>query len=83
MANATKHARARGIRLELQYEPDKVHLSVTDDGTGFISGAHALDGHFGLFDMQERAQALGSHLQIVTEPGSGTRVALEVIVKAC
>lgn len=83
MANAMKHARARSIRLELQYEPDKVHLAVTDDGTGFVSDAHALNGHFGLFDMQERAQALGSHLQIVTEPGSGTRVELEVIVKAC
>lgn len=82
MTNAVKHAKAKNILLELQYGVHQVRLSVTDDGNGFVQEDLALSGHFGLFDMQERAQALGSHLQISSSPGSGTTVALDVHAKA-
>lgn len=82
MTNAVKHAKAKNILLELQYGVHQVRLSVTDDGSGFVQEDLALSGHFGLFDMQERAQALGSHLQISSRPGVGTTVALDVYAKA-
>jgi signal transduction histidine kinase len=37
--------------------------------------------HFGLLDMRERTQSMGSKIQIVSEAGSGTRIELEVVMK--
>jgi len=81
MTNAIKHARAMNITVELTYDPKKVRLSVTDDGKGFARGEPTLGEHFGLVDMRERAQMLGSHLQIDSEAGVGTRVELDVALK--
>lgn len=82
MTNAVKHARAMNITVELTYDPKKVRLCVTDDGKGFARGEPTLGEHFGLVDMRERAQMLGSHLQIASEVGVGTRVELDVALKA-
>jgi signal transduction histidine kinase len=80
VANALKHADARNIVVELQYHSDKLYLYVIDDGRGFTPGdlAFITRGHFGLLDMRERAQSLGCHLQIDSEPGSGTRLHVQV-----
>jgi signal transduction histidine kinase len=80
VANALSHANARNIVVELRYGPDKFCLNVIDDGRGFTPGdpAFIARGHFGLLDMRERAQSLGCHLQIESEPGRGTRLQVEV-----
>jgi signal transduction histidine kinase len=80
VTNALKHACARNIFVELRYESDKLRLSVIDDGCGFTPGdsAFVAGGHFGLLDIRERAQSLGSHLQIDSQPGNGTRLWIEV-----
>lgn len=78
--NAVKHARPSRVTLFLQFRPQVVRLSVVDDGCGFQPIGAALNGssHFGLLDMRERAQSLGSRLEIHSEPGAGTRIELEV-----
>jgi signal transduction histidine kinase len=80
VANALSHANARNIAVELRYGSDKFCLNVIDDGRGFTPGdpAFIARGHFGLLDMRERAQSLGCHLQIDSEPGKGTRLQVEV-----
>ena len=78
VANAVKHGRATQILIELCYAPDSVRLAVSDDGRGFSSDEGSRTGHFGLLDMRERAQSMGSQLQIESKPGSGTRIAVEV-----
>jgi signal transduction histidine kinase len=78
VANAVKHGRARQVWIELRYEPVSVCLTVRDDGQGFASGQPSPTGHFGLLDMRERAQSMGSHLRVESEPGRGTRIAVEV-----
>ncbi len=81
VANAVKHGHARHVSIELRYEPVSVCLTVSDDGEGFASGQASPTGHFGLLDMRERAQSMGSHLQVESEPGRGTRIAVEVPVQ--
>jgi signal transduction histidine kinase len=78
--NAGRHAHARNVTLELEYLPEKIRLCVSDDGQGFSRDEAALagNGHFGLLDMRERAQSLGCDLRIDSEPGSGTRVEVEL-----
>jgi len=80
VTNAVKHARPGCVTVLLQFCPQLVRLSVADDGCGFESNNSFLNGsgHFGLLGMRERAQALGSHLEIDSKPGRGTRVVLEV-----
>jgi signal transduction histidine kinase len=76
VANACRHASARNIVVELQYEPESFRLSVIDDGCGFTPGdsTFVAGGHFGLLDMHERSRSLGCQLQIESRPGSGTRL---------
>jgi len=76
VANAIKHGGCRQITVELNFAPGTVRLVVQDDGCGFVPTVSA--GHFGLLDMQERAQAMGCQLEIESQPGHGTRVAVEV-----
>jgi signal transduction histidine kinase len=78
VANAVKHGGAALVSIELRYAPASVGLTVTDDGKGFAAGQPSPTGHFGLLDMRERAQSMGSHLQVDSEPGRGTRIAVEV-----
>ena len=58
--NAVKHGGARNIRVELRYTPATVGLTVTDDGKGFDAAQPSRTGHFGVQDMRERAQSMGS-----------------------
>jgi signal transduction histidine kinase len=78
VANAVKHGRARRVCVELRYAPTSICLTVSDDGQGFAASQASPTGHFGLLDMRERAQSMGSQLNIASEPGRGTRVAVEV-----
>jgi len=78
VANALKHGQASQVLIELQYTQDKVILKVSDDGRGFSPDHSNNAGHFGMLDMRERAEAISSHLQIDSAPGSGTHIRVEV-----
>jgi signal transduction histidine kinase len=78
VANAVKHGSARKVSIELRYTTASVCLAVTDDGQGFATRQSSPAGHFGLLDMRERAQSMGSYLRVESEPGRGTRIALEI-----
>lgn len=82
VANAVKHGRARRVSIELRYAPASVCLTVSDDGQGFAADQAPPTGHFGLLDMWERAQSMGSQLTVKSEPGHGTRIAVEVPVSS-
>jgi NarL family two-component system sensor histidine kinase LiaS len=56
-----------------------VRLVVSDDGVGFDPDDRQVRAtHLGLTSMRERARDLGGSLEIVSAPGSGTEVRLEV-----
>jgi signal transduction histidine kinase len=77
--NALRHAQARQVRVRLDERPDAVALSVADDGRGFDPDAPALRSRsLGLTSMEERAHGLGGTLRIVSAPGAGTTIDLEL-----
>jgi signal transduction histidine kinase len=82
VANAIKHGHAQKVGVHLEYDTTKVRLSVSDDGEGFLQNDGPLAGHFGLLDMKERAQSLGSRLLVDSKPGRGTRIGVETQVHA-
>jgi len=78
--NALRHAGATRIAVVLRCEPGRVELSVTDDGVGFDPDAAGVRSRrLGLTTMAERARAAGGALEIVSAPGAGTTVRLEVV----
>ena len=80
ITNSLKHSSPATIHLNVDYEPERVTLTITDDGCGFdiekAKGPH--QGHFGLQGMRERAIRLGGELEIISQPGQGTRVIIRV-----
>jgi ligand-binding sensor domain-containing protein/signal transduction histidine kinase len=81
--NAVRHAQARTITVNLDFDVRGVRLSVKDDGRGFDrqSQANGSNGHFGLVSMRERAEEMGGSVQINSSPGEGSEVAVSIPVK--
>lgn len=72
--NVVKHAKATQAVVTLRQD-DAVRLTVADDGAGFDVRTVTAD-HLGLRIMRERAEAIGAHLRIYSEPGEGTQVSV-------
>ena len=71
-------ARVRGAsRVTLSRRQRSVALTVEDDGRGF-SRARGADGGFGLIGTRERVAAVNGALDIESESGAGTRIAIEL-----
>lgn len=83
MANALKHARATEIAVRLHYTPAWMTVRIIDDGIGFDPNDRCLTfgGHFGLLDMSERAVKMNARLDVISIPGKGTEILVEVSEK--
>jgi two-component system nitrate/nitrite sensor histidine kinase NarX len=73
--NIAKHAGASSVSICLSYRPGGVGLSIRDDGRGFDPAA-VTGEHLGVAIMRERAEAVGGALEVASQPGGGTRVAV-------
>ena len=80
IANAVKHAAARGVRVRYLYGGRGARLSIADDGKGFTVDPdfRGYGGHWGLLGMRERANQIGGRLRVRSAPGQGTTVLLLV-----
>jgi signal transduction histidine kinase len=80
--NAIQHADASEIAVRLTQYPDRLRLTVTDDGRGIVGGVEparfVAQGHFGLAGMRERAAMIGARLDVQTAADYGTVVILEL-----
>jgi signal transduction histidine kinase len=75
LTNARKHAKAKHLRVTLDYlDAEKIRLVVEDDG----SGSDDASGGFGLLGVRERVQLLGGEVHIRTTPGQGFTLEVEV-----
>ncbi|HET7495611.1 MAG TPA: GAF domain-containing sensor histidine kinase [Candidatus Limnocylindrales bacterium] len=78
LSNVARHAQASKVRVVLATEDHAVRLEIDDDGRGFEQTAPALDGHFGLANMRDRAGALGGSLAIDSRRPGGTRIIVRI-----
>jgi len=74
VTNATKHADATCLDLEVREMGTRLVLRVTDDGVG---GAELRDGG-GLVGVSDRVAAYGGRLSIESSPGTGTTLVAEL-----
>ncbi len=80
LANVRKHANATTVSLSLAQEDSLLRVTVEDDGAGFKPGelGRAELPRFGLSTMRERAETIGGSFTLDSNPGSGTRVVIEL-----
>ena len=80
--NAIRHSRATELNLSLAQNQDACCVDLRDNGVGFDKSSVAGSGGFGLKGMRERIEKVGGHLAIETAPGKGTRISIEVPLRA-
>lgn len=73
--NIVKHAHAQEVTLLLQRRDGVIDLTIRDNGRGFDL-ASLPPNHFGVGIMRERAAAVGAGLEILSQPGQGTSIAV-------
>jgi len=82
VTNVIKHAQATEVKISVSQENDDVNIIVRDDGIGFDADAELSTSKnetgFGLFSIRERMADLGGSLKVVSEPGKGTEVIIEI-----
>ncbi len=94
LTNARKHGRPASVRVDVARQGGAARITIADDGHGFDTGdgrgdgghpageTSGASGHFGLAFMRERMAEIGGRLAIDSLPGAGTRVTLDVPLRA-
>lgn len=73
--NLVKHAKAENVIVQLQIRNNRVELNIQDDGLGFDPKMPGMGN--GMASLQKRTAALNGEMEIVSEPGRGTRINLK------
>jgi signal transduction histidine kinase len=81
LTNVVRHAQARRATITLKLLATKVRLEISDQGIGFDPARAGASRGIGLIGIRERMNGLNGRSEIVSAPGEGTRVAVEVPLK--
>jgi signal transduction histidine kinase len=76
--NVARHARAGTCNVTIQQLSGSILVIVEDDGRGFDPEAHPRGT--GLIGMSERVAGFGGKMGVESEPGTGTRITVELPV---
>ena len=78
LTNAARHSGASHIKVGLRLAEGTLEVMVEDDGRGFDPEAESNRDSLGLAGMRERASLVGGELEIVSDPGTGTKIRLRL-----
>lgn len=78
LTNAIRHGGAQRLRIEIDSNATQVSMAIIDDGSGFDLSEEARATGQGLRNIRQRAQLMGAHVDIDSEPGRGTTVSVAV-----
>jgi PAS domain S-box-containing protein len=83
LANVHKHSEATRVRVLIKVLPEKVRITLADNGKGFdleeIKSRPREQRGLGLASMEERLRMLGSRFKLASRPGKGTRLYFEIL----
>jgi signal transduction histidine kinase len=75
--NVQRHSRATKAEVKLIQHDGRLRIEVYDNGVGFAPDEVA-DDRFGVAGIRKRAALFGGEAQIVSSPGQGTRVVVDM-----
>ena len=78
--NAVKHACANGVKVRVWGGREVFGFSMIDDGRGFDPANVSGEGN-GLPGMARRVRARGGTAEVISRPGDGTTVRVEIPVR--
>lgn len=84
LRNVVQHAGAATARVNVSVDATCARLEVTDDGTGFepaLLASKAAAGHVGLRALHGIVVDAGGTFEVVSAPGAGTTVLVEVPIR--
>lgn len=76
--NSIKHSGATRLEVSILKGQDFVKVSITDNGKGFQLPREKSQDHFGLSNMQRRAEMIGATYHLKTTPGEGTVISIKL-----
>jgi len=80
--NIARHSRAEKAAISLAVNGAGICLRIDDDGRGFHSAGDTGEAirlrQWGLVGIQERVELIGGHFSLVSEPGKGTCLKVDV-----
>lgn len=81
LTNVVKHAQASQVTIRLNATNETLTLIIIDNGRGMeptVYNRPSQGENWGLLNMHERAQAIGGNLRIVSQPGEGASIIVEL-----
>jgi signal transduction histidine kinase len=83
LINVRKHTQVQQASLRLNYDEERLKITIEDQGPGFnlAAGGDKQGSSFGLQIMRERMESVGGSLAIDSAPGRGARVILQYPAK--
>lgn len=77
LGNSIRHAKATLLTVSVNWEHNRLNLSLADNGIGFRPSPDLPTGQ-GLSNLQKRASLIGAVLKMESEPGKGTGYRIEM-----
>ena len=78
LSNTEKHAKAKNVTLDINWEEDSVNISIADDGIGFMVEDIPNGSHYGLKFMKERIEKLYGNFSVHSKKYQGTTLDISV-----
>jgi signal transduction histidine kinase len=81
VTNVVRHSHARSTEIRIEQANRRLRVTIRDDGQGFVPFAGSIHRNgrgLGLLGNRERLSQLGGTFEVVSAPGSGTSVTLEI-----
>jgi signal transduction histidine kinase len=75
LTNVARHSGSKAAALSITYDDTDLHVEISDRGCGFeLAPVLARRDAIGLAGVRERVHLAGGRLEIVSQPGQGTRL---------
>jgi signal transduction histidine kinase len=82
LSNIYRHSHATRASLDLEQRDGILRLTIGDNGRGFDPMRERSTSHHGLGNLRSRAEGTGGTLELTSEPGAGTRLVVDIPVRA-
>ena len=76
LPNITRHSNAPAVTLQITTRSGMLYIVIKDNGQGFNLAQNSTG--FGLLGMRERAMALNGQFNLISEPGAGCLITVQI-----